>query len=52
MGYAKIENEIIHISRKGIHRIHLLQNSFSLNFINKVWSDNYNNPNPKGTNLK
>ena len=50
--YARFDKEFIYINNNGIHYIHLIQNYFSLNFINKVWSQNYNNPNPLGIDLK
>jgi len=40
LGYTKKKNDKLVLNKKGIHRIHLLQNHFALNYINKIWTEN------------
>ncbi len=46
LGYAKYDNDKFFINKKGIHRIHLLQNHFALNYVSQIWSESIVNPEP------
>ncbi|MFA5444813.1 MAG: radical SAM protein [Bacteroidales bacterium] len=37
-GYAHRKEDHIELTKKGIHRIHLLQNHFALDYINRIWT--------------
>ncbi len=48
LGYVDYENEdIIKLDNKGSHWIHLLQNQYALNYVNKIWSVSKKNPWPE-----
>ncbi|MFA5302380.1 MAG: radical SAM protein [Bacteroidales bacterium] len=38
LGYAFRKEDQIELTKKGIHRIHLLQNHFALEYINRIWT--------------
>ncbi len=38
LGYALRTEDQIELTKKGIHRIHLLQNHFALEYINRIWT--------------
>jgi DNA topoisomerase IA len=38
LGYASRTEDQIALTKKGIHRIHLLQNHFALEYINRIWT--------------
>jgi oxygen-independent coproporphyrinogen III oxidase len=38
LGYASRKGDQIELTKRGIHRIHLLQNHFALEYINRIWS--------------
>ena len=46
MGYTEKSNEEIVLNKKGVHKIHLLQNHFALNYVNQIWSESSINPKP------
>jgi len=37
-GYTKDLNGSLHLNKRGVHYIHLLQNHFALNYVNQIWS--------------
>lgn len=51
-GFTENVNGSIALNKKGIHRIHLLQNHFALNYINQIWSKSIKSPKPKEIVLK
>ncbi|MCK5044059.1 radical SAM protein [Candidatus Pacearchaeota archaeon] len=47
MGFIEYEDEnIIKLNTKGSHWIHLIQNYYALEYVNKIWSVSKNNPWP------
>ncbi len=53
LGYLKSHDQSkIILNKRGIHNIHLLQNHFALNYVNRIWSENLKESNPKEIILK
>lgn len=51
-GFIKKENEeYLQLSKRGIFYIHLLQNMFALDYVNKIWSSCQKERNPKEVRL-
>ncbi|RKX65880.1 radical SAM protein, partial [candidate division TA06 bacterium] len=46
-GLIEKKNEIFSLTRRGAFWIHLAQNHFMLDYINKVWTVSMNEPWPK-----
>ena len=51
LGYTKNVNGSIILNRKGIHRIHLIQNHFALSYVNQIWSASNSTSKPNEINL-
>jgi len=47
LGLTKADGDVIELNLKGAFWIHLMQNHFSLNYINKVWDVAMNKPFPE-----
>lgn len=47
----KEDNEILQLNMRGIFYIHLIQNIFALNYVNKIWSTCQETKNPKAIEL-
>jgi oxygen-independent coproporphyrinogen-3 oxidase len=45
--YTNPIQDCISLNKKGIHRIHLLQNHFALNYVNQIWSASTQTSPPK-----
>jgi oxygen-independent coproporphyrinogen III oxidase len=47
MGFVEYEEEhLVKLNTRGAHWIHLIQNYFALNYVNKIWSVSKSNPWP------
>ncbi len=47
LGYAKKTDENIILNKMGIHRVHLLQNYFAMDYINRIWTESIKTPEPQ-----
>lgn len=52
LGYIENCKASIALNKKGIHRIHLLQNHFALNYVNQIWTESTRTSKPMEIKLK
>jgi len=50
-GFARRNNDILELTIRGAYYIHLVQNYFALNYVNKIWDKSWENTKPDNISL-